>query len=600
MASSVTYDKKTIANLTRATDLMQIIIEAEREEVRHSFPLTEVDRRIGEIAREIDVLEISKDQLETAVANIRLKKSIAPFDLARLHGATAMPSKSKSLSLAKAITDKRSFRSVDESITYTERKIVNINNAIRALNQYLEIFRGIKRADRRGFYVHDTINLPEHLHRINDLMLFHGEDFRNFKFIGKGAWATAIKCTLAGRTFVHKVPHIKDEVAYYETPDGRYLRYDNIHDRDFYVLLTLDHPNVLKVYGINEGNPILEYANGGDLEGLLKYNTKYEHKTDTSVAILSDIASGVAYLHDHGVIHKDLKPANVFLQTEDGKTYSAKIGDFGAATSKVYPGAFAGTFEYMAPEIIGQAAACPLQVRDQFLHVKTRYTAEGREDFHTYPKITDKVDVWSMGHIIYEMVTGGRSIISEKKIGQNPKRRGEANRSTGIPAITYSRKENFRYEELKRCAEIAQSKWRTAGIRDPETKDLLLRLASMCLQKDPAKRPSMRKVQTCIDAMKVSYEEAMRVLTSDERVEERASVVRFDLEDDAAAASGSQVLSYPPPIPTPSPPRCRSAFVDMSDFREQLEDFIIKRPSEPDLRRLSFTTPSPGPLDLEN
>ena len=141
----------------------------------------------------------------------------------------------------------------------------------------------------------------------------------------------------------------------------------------------LDHPNIAAVHGIHR-------APDGDLFIAMAF---YEGETlaariargpvpaDAAVALLKQIASGLAAAHSAGVVHRDIKPANVLI-TQDG---TAKIIDFGLAkldqvTRLTAAGAFAGTVSYMAPE---QARGEP---------------------------VGPAADVWALGATAFEMLTG--------------------------------------------------------------------------------------------------------------------------------------------------------------------------------------------------
>jgi serine/threonine-protein kinase len=115
----------------------------------------------------------------------------------------------------------------------------------------------------------------------------------------------------------------------------------------------LRHPNIVDVYdfGDYQGTPymIVEYVSGGSLasrmsDGLLDRTTALRY--------LRGIAAGLDYAHDHGIVHRDVKPANVLLTAED----TPVLADFGLAkllqgsSLKSMTGVTTGTPAYMAPE----------------------------------------------------------------------------------------------------------------------------------------------------------------------------------------------------------------------------------------------------------
>ncbi len=116
-----------------------------------------------------------------------------------------------------------------------------------------------------------------------------------------------------------------------------------------------EHPNVVNVYDFGEEAGqlylISQFMSGGDLDGLLADATDHRLAIEEVVRIGGDIASGLAHAHTHGVVHRDLKPQNVWL-APDG---TAKIGDFGLAAAEggtrvTAAGTVIGTVAYMPPE----------------------------------------------------------------------------------------------------------------------------------------------------------------------------------------------------------------------------------------------------------
>lgn len=167
-------------------------------------------------------------------------------------------------------------------------------------------------------------------------------------------------------------------------------RYSDKEQRDRFILEAkaasrLDHPNICTIYEI-------DVAASGELFIAMAY---YEGQTlrkklargplgiDNVLKYAIDIAQGLANAHNHQVVHRDIKPENIVITFED----VAKILDFGLAkliyASSQPEGAF-GTPEYMAPEQI-----------------------YGRSDRRT--------DLWALGIVLYEMLTGQRPFVSSKR-----------------------------------------------------------------------------------------------------------------------------------------------------------------------------------------
>ena len=156
------------------------------------------------------------------------------------------------------------------------------------------------------------------------------------------------------------------------------------HQADAYkeiqILRQLNHPNIIKYFGSfvedSTVNIVMEYAESGDLHRLLRtQRDKGKHMSEKEVwRYAFELSAAIAYLHEHNIIHRDIKCMNVFLS----KDKRVKLGDLGA--SKI-TGAAAmqltrvGTPLYLAPELVRQSPY----------------------DF--------KVDVWALGCVLYMLTT---------------------------------------------------------------------------------------------------------------------------------------------------------------------------------------------------
>jgi len=142
----------------------------------------------------------------------------------------------------------------------------------------------------------------------------------------------------------------------------------------------LSHPHIVTIhdYGEREGTPyiVMEYITGRELGGDLARGVRYA--LDDTLRLMTQLLGALAHAHEHGVVHRDVKPANMFV-LEDG---SLKVVDFGIArveeSELTDTGAIMGTPAYMSPE--------------QFLGL----TAEARSD------------LYSAGVIFYQMLTGDK------------------------------------------------------------------------------------------------------------------------------------------------------------------------------------------------
>ncbi|MCX5801031.1 MAG: protein kinase [Candidatus Eisenbacteria bacterium] len=141
----------------------------------------------------------------------------------------------------------------------------------------------------------------------------------------------------------------------------------------------LDHSNICNVHEIGETDEGQLFIAMACYEGetLKKKIERGPLKVDETVGIAVQVAQGLAKAHEHGIVHRDIKPANVIL-TKDGV---AKILDFGLAklagpAKLTKTGSTAGTAAYMSPE-------------------------QARGD-----SVDSRTDIWSLGVLIYEMLTG--------------------------------------------------------------------------------------------------------------------------------------------------------------------------------------------------
>lgn len=141
----------------------------------------------------------------------------------------------------------------------------------------------------------------------------------------------------------------------------------------------LSHPNIVTIYDVGKSGEIayiaMEFLQGRELRTVL--NDGKRMPVEQVINIVTQVAQGLAYAHEHGIVHRDVKPSNIMI-VRDGHV---KITDFGiarmaSAAVRTQTGMVLGSPKYMSPEqVVG--------------------------------KLTDqRSDIFSLGVMLYEMLTG--------------------------------------------------------------------------------------------------------------------------------------------------------------------------------------------------
>ncbi|KAL4451119.1 hypothetical protein ABPG74_021441 [Tetrahymena malaccensis] len=195
------------------------------------------------------------------------------------------------------------------------------------------------------------------------------------KILGKGTFGTVV---LGHNKNTGEIVAVK----LIETQFDRKQKYKSIID-EVKILKQMRHKNIVRYYGIQEHKAkdhigiVCEYVSGGSLWRLIQKFGKFSEPLIRKYT--TDILHGLEYLHNHGITHRDIKGANILVDS-DGV---CKLADFGLAKSisqEIDEGQLKlpqGTPNWMAPEVC-RSGTC-----------NSRFS-----------------DIWSLGCTVYEMITG--------------------------------------------------------------------------------------------------------------------------------------------------------------------------------------------------
>ncbi|MBK5219872.1 MAG: protein kinase [Thermoleophilia bacterium] len=149
------------------------------------------------------------------------------------------------------------------------------------------------------------------------------------------------------------------------------------------IAASIEHPNVVPIYAAGEERGVpyiaMRYVAGSDLGRRIAREGRLE--PERAVALIAQVANGLDAIHAAGLVHRDVKPANVLLSGEEGSEH-AYITDFGVArnvatnSGLTQTGRFVGTLDYVAPEQISGGS------------------------------VDARVDVYALGCLLFKLLTG--------------------------------------------------------------------------------------------------------------------------------------------------------------------------------------------------
>ncbi|KAF6135120.1 hypothetical protein GIB67_040431 [Kingdonia uniflora] len=217
---------------------------------------------------------------------------------------------------------------------------------------------------------------------ISDLQIIMNEDLEELKELGSGTFGTVYHGKWRGTDVAIK--RIKKSCFTGRSSEQERLTVEFWREAD--ILSKLHHPNVVAFYGVVQDGPgatmatVTEFMVNGSLRHVLLRRDRYLDRRKRLI-IAMDAAFGMEYLHSKNIVHFDLKCDNLLVNLKDPQRPICKVGDFGLSKIKrntLVTGGVRGTLPWMAPELLNGSSS----------------------------KVSEKVDVFSFGIVLWEILTG--------------------------------------------------------------------------------------------------------------------------------------------------------------------------------------------------
>ena len=223
------------------------------------------------------------------------------------------------------------------------------------------------------------------------------EDLTLIKQIGKGSFGEVFITSKAGTKELFATKKVKKSMVM----DEKVKKYFN---NELFILKNVNHPNIVKLYDIkqtlNNFYLVFDLCNGGGLSNCLeRYKKKHDGKPfpeNIVQHLMKQIVSGMKYLHNKKILHRDIKLDNILVKFE---TDEDKDNDnYFKATIKIIDFGFARYLENdsLAQSILGS----PINMDPKILMKMKKI--ENNQSFG----YDQKADIWSLGTVCYELLIG--------------------------------------------------------------------------------------------------------------------------------------------------------------------------------------------------
>ncbi|CAH8300115.1 unnamed protein product [Eruca vesicaria subsp. sativa] len=243
------------------------------------------------------------------------------------------------------------------------------------------VFKGAESTDAKVNTGVPLVDLVAEDSASRSLQVIKNDDLEELKELGSGTFGTVYHGKWRGTDVAIK--RIKRSCFIGRSSEQDRLTSEFWHEAE--ILSKLHHPNVMAFYGVVKDGPggtlatVTEYMVNGSLRHVLLRNRQIDRRKRLIIAM--DAAFGMEYLHSKNIVHFDLKCDNLLVNLKDPARPICKVGDFGLSKIKrntLVSGGVRGTLPWMAPELLSGSSS----------------------------KVSEKVDVFSFGIVLWEILTG--------------------------------------------------------------------------------------------------------------------------------------------------------------------------------------------------